>query len=72
MEGCIKINCDASLPKDGLPSVAFIGRDEHGVFLFAGVKPMAGASEVEIVEADAVLWALQFAKERGLRRVQRA
>lgn len=67
--GFIKINCDVALPTSGDAQIAFVGRDGNGVFLFAGVKTIAPTTDVELAEAEAALWALNFAKERGLANV---
>lgn len=65
----IKFNCDAFVSEIRGSGIAFVGRDERGDFLFAGHKFIAFTAEVELAEAEAILWALRFADERGLKRI---
>lgn len=63
--GTIKLNSDTAVSKAGC-EIGFVARDEFGVALFLGTKRISSGDDVEVAEAEAMLWALQCAADCGV------
>ena len=66
MEGVSKVNVDGPFSVGGEKhGIGFIAQDSEGNFIFAGLKSVWFDGFAEIVEAQALFWAMFVAKEKG-------
>ena len=61
--GVIKVNCDAAVDERSGCGIGLIARDWDGKFCFLGAKRVQQSGVVEILEAEALCWAMQMSVE---------
>lgn len=65
----IKLNTDASVNDSKGCGIGCLGRDTDGAVLFIASKCVQPSSNVEIVDAEGIIWALEICVEGGLPKV---
>ena len=62
--GTLKINCDASSSMERGCGIGIIARDDCGALRWAASRSIQQGSEPLIAELEAVIWALESARDR--------
>ncbi|KAJ8432397.1 hypothetical protein Cgig2_009999 [Carnegiea gigantea] len=65
--GCVKINCDGAMDVcRGRAGVGCVARSDEGGFVWAAVRCFNSTGEARLVEMQAVLFAIEIAKSKGI------
>ncbi|XP_021735118.1 uncharacterized protein LOC110701798 [Chenopodium quinoa] len=68
-QGCVKVNCDATLNIEGWVGLGVIAQNHKGEVLFAGVKRYKAFWSPKLAECKAAIYAVRLAKQHGLNNV---
>ncbi|KAL8161428.1 hypothetical protein V2J09_012917 [Rumex salicifolius] len=69
-EGWVKINCDDALARGVDGGLGFIIRDEWGNGLLLRFRVSRELDEIDLLEAEAILWGLRSCIEKGCRKIE--
>lgn len=67
--GFYKVNCDAAVDDEAGCGTGFLVRNSQGNVALFAARRVKNHKEVEVVEAEAIIWALEVCLERGFGHV---
>lgn len=63
------MNCDAAVDPSNGSRVGFISRDERGMVVLFAAKGAKDHGTVEVIEAEAIIWAIEACLQQGCGKI---